>query len=143
MQVLKIGKISSVNPAKGTARVTFEDRDGFTSPEFPFIAWEFWMPEVADQVLVGHLKDGASAVILGPVWSNAHRPREGRAGIFRKELDHTPGRAAVEYDEKTGQLLIRADRISVEVKGGGGQTVKKDLLSIFQEIEALLQAARE
>ena len=72
---LRIGAISSVNLTKGTARVLYDDRDGSVTPEFPFIAWEFWMPEIGQQVLVGHLANGsAHGVIIGPVWNDKHRP---------------------------------------------------------------------
>ena len=39
IQVLRVGKISSINYPNGTARVTYEDRDGATTGELPFIAW--------------------------------------------------------------------------------------------------------
>lgn len=37
-QYLRIGKISSFNYPKGTARVTYEDKDGSTTAEFPFLS---------------------------------------------------------------------------------------------------------
>ena len=55
---LRIGKISSFNYPKGTARITYEDRNSSTTVEMPFIAWEYFMPEVGDQVLVAHLSNG-------------------------------------------------------------------------------------
>ena len=57
-QYLRIGKISSFNFPKGTARVTYEDKDGSTTAEFPFLSWQYMMPEVGDQVLVAHLSNG-------------------------------------------------------------------------------------
>lgn len=48
IQVLRVGKISSINYHNSTARVIYEDRDGATTGELPFLAWEYWMPRVAD-----------------------------------------------------------------------------------------------
>ena len=41
-QLLRIGRISSYNFPDGTARVTYDDKDGSTTPEIPFLAWEHW-----------------------------------------------------------------------------------------------------
>jgi len=119
MQVLRIGKISSVNHAKGTARVTYEDRDGSTTVELPFLAWEYWMPKVADRVLVGHLSNGTtSAVILGPIWSDANRPIEGKAGVYRKEYENTQGEAYERYDASDKSLTIKAGGCTIVLKNG-------------------------
>lgn len=78
-QLLRIGRISSYNFPDGTARVTYDDKDGSTTPEIPFLAWEHWRPKIGDQVLVGHLSNGTSrAIILGPFWYEGHRPHGGR-----------------------------------------------------------------
>ena len=101
---LRIGKISSFNYPKGTARITYEDRNSSTTVEMPFIAWEYFMPEVGDQVLVAHLSNGTcAAFILGPVWHNGHRPVEGWEGLYRKEYFKKAGRAYERYDEKEGE----------------------------------------
>lgn len=49
-QLLRIGRISSYNFPDGTARVTYDDKDGSTTPEIPFLAWEHWRPKIGDQV---------------------------------------------------------------------------------------------
>lgn len=98
---LRIGKISSFNYPNGTARVTYEDKDQSTTTEMPFIAYEYWMPKVGDQVLVAHLSTGTSAaVILGPVWHDGMRPDEGFEGLYKKEYANRPGTAGERYDAK-------------------------------------------
>lgn len=100
--VLRIGKISSINYKNGTARVTYPDRGGDTTPEIPFLAFEYWMPKEEDQVLVAHLPNGpAAAVILGPFWYNGNRPPEGFQGLYRKEYSREPGKAGERYDAST------------------------------------------
>ena len=44
--ILRIGKISSINYPEGTARISYEDKDGSTTSELPFLAWEYWMPKI-------------------------------------------------------------------------------------------------
>ena len=99
MDVLRIGKISSINYEKGTARVTYPDRGGDTTPEIPFPSWFYWMPKVDDQVLVAHLPNGpAAAVILCPFWHDGNRPTEGFEGLFRREFSEQLGQATERYD---------------------------------------------
>ena len=101
-QLLRIGKISSINYKNGTARVTYEDKDGETTAEFSFliIGHEYyWNPTVGDQVLVAHISNGTCAgVILGEVWHNGHRPTEGFEGLFRREFSEELGQATERYD---------------------------------------------
>ncbi len=102
MDVLRIGKISSINYAKGTARVTYPDRGDDTTPEIPFPSWFYWMPKVDDQVLVAHLPNGpAAAVILCPFWYDGNRPTEGFEGLYKQEYAREPGLAGERYDAGT------------------------------------------
>ncbi len=118
-QLLRVGRISSFNYPDGTARVTYGDKDGETTPELPFLAWEYWMPKIGDQVLVGHLSNGTSrAVILGPIWYEGHRPYNGREGLYRQEYTNTIGGDAAEYDGKTAALTIKAGGCTIVLKDG-------------------------
>ena len=131
MDALRIGKISSVNYPNGTARVTYPDRDNDTTPEIPFLAWEYWMPKIGETVLVAHLPNGpAAAVILGPLWHNGHRPTEGFEGLYRKEYANEPGLAGERYDAAngdynqsvTGTMLVSAtESWTVQIHDGAMQ----------------------
>lgn len=143
IQVLRIGKISSINYPNGTAKVTYEDRDRAVTGELPFIAWEYWMPRIADTVLVGHLSNGtASAVILGPFWHQNHRPAEGAADLYRKEYHTESGRAYEKYDGSlyskiiSGGGRIQIGGCTITLSGGavhidapGGVTVNGDVVA--------------
>ena len=77
--ILRIGKISSINYPEGTARISYEDKDSSTTSELPFLAWEYWMPKIGDQVLVGHLSNGSCAgVIIGHLLAGSRRATPGR-----------------------------------------------------------------
>lgn len=137
IQVLRVGKISSINYQNGTARVTYEDRDGATTGELPFIAWEYWMPRIADTVLVGHLTNGTtSAIILGPFWHQNHRPAEGAAGLYRKEYGTSDGQAYERYDATTDKGVLKLGGCTIEIGGGkisinapGGISINGDVVA--------------
>ncbi len=129
----RIGKISSIDYPKGTARITYEDKSDSTTAMFSFLAWQYWMPKEGDQVLVGHLSNGScSAVILGPVWHDGHRPPEGFEGLYRKDYNRKYGLAFERYDAKgqayseevTGTMTIKpTDTWTLKV---GGCTITVD-----------------
>jgi len=98
---LRIGKISSFDYPKGTAKITYEDKNDSTTAFFSFLAWQYWMPKVGDQVIVAHLSNGTcAATILGPVWHDGHRPPEGYEGLYRKDYSNEFWQAYERYDAK-------------------------------------------
>ena len=132
-QVLRTGIVSSINRDAGTARVTYEDRDGSTSGELPFLAWMFWMPSIGDAVLVGHLSSGAGdAVIIGPIWNEAHTPEDFSDDEFHQELGAKPGEAWISYWNEI--LTIHAKNILFDDPGEENTVTVKQLL---QEIDDL------
>lgn len=140
IQVLRIGKVSSINYQDGTARVTYEDRGGSTTSEMPFLAWEYWMPRVSDQVLVGHLSNGStSAVILGPVWNVSNRPFAYGEGMFRKELSTTKNKAVISHDDKDGTARIRAEHIVFEAYKDGNPLSILDILNAISKLGNLAE----
>lgn len=117
--LVRIGKLSSINYEKGTARITYEDKGGSTTAEFSFLAWEYWMPKIGEQVLVAHRSSGtSSAVILGPVWHDGRRPIEGAEGIYRKEYESEQGVAYERYSTKEKSLTIVAGGCTFKMEGG-------------------------
>lgn len=123
-QYLCIGKVSSINYPNGTARVTYEDKDKSTTAEFSFLAWEYWMPKVGDQVVVAHLSNGrTSAAVLGPVWHNDRRPIEGFEGLYRKEYNHKQGLAFERYDAKE-EAFSQDVTGTTEIKASESWTLK-------------------
>lgn len=136
-QVLRIGKVSSINYANGTARVTYEDRGGNTTGELPFLAWAYWMPKIEDRVLVGALSNGStSAVILGPVWHEGHRPAAHGAGRYHQEMGHVAGEAFDDYSEDTGTRQISAKHIKFVATDDGVEITLAVLIRRIQQLEA-------
>ncbi len=122
--LLRIGKISSFDYPKGTAKVTYEDKDDSTTAMFSLLAWEYWMPKEGDQVIVAHLSSGSSsAVILGPVWHDDFRPPEGFEGLYRKEYSNELGTAYERYDANA-QAYSQEVTGTVDISATDSWTVK-------------------
>ena len=143
--LLRIGKVSSINYPKGTARVTYEDKSDSTSSEMSFLAWEYWMPRIGDQVLVAHLSNGTCAgVILGPVWHNDYRPMEGFKGLYRRELSTTQGKAVERYDDGGGDYSLSiTGGIEVNASGGITLTTGGSTIQMMPDGNIIIMASQE
>jgi len=118
MDALRIGKISSINYEKGTARVLYPDRDNAVTAELPYLT-DYRSPEIDELVLVCHMpNDPAAGVILGPFWNDNRRPPEGAEGLHREDFDNIPDISFLRYDAKTGTLKIKAPNIEFEGSDG-------------------------
>ena len=117
---IRQGKVSAVNYAAGMVRVVYHEKDDSVTREIPMLSDEYNMPAPGDMVLVLHLSNGTEAgVVLGRPWSGKHKPPEGAAGLYRKDLARTPGEAMIRY--QGGVLTIKAAKVvedgNVEVTG--------------------------
>lgn len=131
MDQFRVGRISSINPKTGMARVTYEDRDDTVTDELPMLSFGFifWMPRIGDPVLVLHMENGLeSGVILGRYYCDENVPPEGKAEFFRQEFERG-GESFLRHDEgqvtelyvKPAGLLVTATEGGVEIdaKNGG------------------------
>ncbi len=121
---IRVGRISSVNYAAGTARVVYKDRDNSVTQEFPLLSnGTYDMPKIDDMVIVAHLSNTPSAgVILGKFWNGANSPVEGTRGVVRKDIDS--GKCIIRYDSETTAVKVACDgtieisgAVSVEING--------------------------
>lgn len=85
--MLRVGRVSSVNGANCTARVTFPDKEGLVSAELPMLqigslsTKGYWVPEVDTQVLCAFLPNPSgkginTGFILGAFYSTENPPPE-------------------------------------------------------------------
>ena len=58
--VVRVGYISAVNHAEGTAQVVYKDRDNSLSPFMPLWSNEWNPPEIDTMVYVIHLQNGGT-----------------------------------------------------------------------------------
>ena len=126
MDILRIGRISSVNYEKGTARIVYNDRNKAVTQELPIVANAYEMPNVDDMVLVAHLPNGSSAAfILGKFWNEKNTPPESGKKLYRKDLDKQVGKCFVRYDGENSGFKLHNDgvieitgNISIDISGG-------------------------
>ena len=120
---IRLGKVSSVDPAAGMVRVVYHEKDSAVTRSIPILSPVFSglysLPEVGDQVLVLHLSNGSEAgVVLGRPWSDKFTPPEGAEGLVRLDMDRKPGAAMLRYDAKAQDLTIHCDG-SLRITAGG------------------------
>lgn len=112
---IRIGKVSSVDSATGMVEVTYEDRDSVTDM-FPYLSLngEYKPPDIGSNVLVAHLSNGSCAgIVVGTYWNESNRPQE-TGKIYRKDISKNPGEAYIRYDEESGELVIKAKKVTLE-----------------------------
>jgi len=112
-RLIRIGRVSSVNAAKGMVSVTYPDLDNSVTGEFPVFSFtdEYKMPSVGAEVLVLHLSNGQSAgIVLGRYWNGSNTPPVSSG--FRKEMGDAFGEAYLQYAD--GVLTIHADKIVLD-----------------------------
>ncbi len=85
--MLRVGRVSSVNGAACTARVTFPDKEKMVSAELPVLqigslgTQGYWVPEVDTQVLCAFLPNPSGkgmnmGFVLGAFYSRENPPPE-------------------------------------------------------------------
>lgn len=110
-EMIRVGYISSVNYAEGTAQVVYKDRDNAVSPFLPLWSNEYNPPEKDTLVYVLHLPNGGTrGMILVPPYTEGNRPVEGKKGIWRKDFGDG---SYMKYDYESKKLEIVADILEV------------------------------
>lgn len=125
--IIRIGKISTINYAAGTASVVYTDRNNEASPSFPFFSMVYEMPKVDDTVVVIMLPNSTTkGFILGVPFSGKKIPVENGQGIFCKEFhDGT----SILYNPKTNNMEISTKKITLK-------SVTADSLTVNGKIKA-------
>ena len=125
---IRIGEVSTVDPKKCTARVVFDDEDGFVSNDLPVIqrntqdVKDYWLPAVGEDVLCLFLPCGEEdGFILGSFYADEIEPP---VSSETKRYIEFPDGAKFEYDWKKSKLSavigntqIEATENSVQVTG--------------------------
>ena len=119
---IRIGKVSSIDPEKCTAQVTFEDRDDIVTRDLHIIVpctlhdRYYYMPDIGERVCV--LLDPESptkGVILGSYYADTRLPPiQDEDKTYVQFKDET----LVEYDRKLHKLTIhvpKAGKTSIEI----------------------------
>lgn len=126
--IIRIGEVSSIDPAKGTARVAFDDEDSMVSYDLPVIQrntlenHDYWMPDIGEDVLCVFLPTGSEdGFILGSFYAEEVSPPANTENIRMVEFaDGTK----VSYNRESHELKatidgteIKANRDTVDITG--------------------------
>lgn len=141
-RLIKIGEVSSVDYAAGTARVAFDDDDSLVSFDLQVLHnntianKDYAMPDVGEDVICLFLPSGTEGFILGSVYAGEITPPETSGA--KRTVEFSDG-TRISYDRETNQLdvqisgtTISANKESVKVNTPvsvditGAQTVKVD-----------------
>lgn len=125
--LIRPGKISSINPEKHTARVTFGEDDNATTAELSIICRnslknkDYDLPDIDEDVLCIFCPGGESdGFIIGSYYADETvRPvsdENTRMVKFSDDTTVTYDRAGHNLDIKIGQTSIHADQSTVSVK---------------------------
>lgn len=117
---IRIGEVSSVDPAKCTARVVFDDEDGYVSNDLPIVqrntqnTKDFWLPAVGEDVVCLFLPCGEEdGFILGSFYADEIEPPTSSG---TKRYTEYPDGTVTEYDWESHELTVNgAKKIKVSV----------------------------
>jgi len=110
--IIRVGKVSSVDGKTGTARVAFPDKDNMVSYDLPVIVHQtlknkdYIMPDVGEQVVCVFLPSSIQqGFIIGSIYSQKDKPAV--SDPDKRRIDFADG-SWVEYDRKEKVLNINA-----------------------------------
>lgn len=135
--IIRIGRVSSIDVNANTARVAFSDKDDLVSGNLmivnrgSMVDKDYWMPDVDEQVIClmqpnasgKGLNDG---FILGSFFSAEDPPQESSADV--RAVKFSDG-TVVKHDRKTGNLTINATG-DISIIAGGAVTIKGAVVKI-------------
>ncbi|MBR1645194.1 MAG: phage baseplate assembly protein V [Selenomonadaceae bacterium] len=122
-QLVREGKVSSINAEKHMVRVVFEDKDGMTSAEMPILTPcaagnKFYaMPDVGDMVVCLFASNSdmtGNGWIIGSRFNDKSKPNANSADVMRMDFNDD---TFVEYNRKSHELKIKcAGKVIIEAE---------------------------
>lgn len=129
--IIRIGRVSSVDVNTNTARVAFSDKDDLVSGNLMIVNRgsmadkDYWIPDIDEQVLCLMMpnKSGQGlneGFILGSFFSTEDEPQERSADVRAVKFgDGT----VIKHDRSTGNLTINATG-NISIVAGGTVTIQ-------------------
>lgn len=117
--IIKIGEVSSVDAAAGTASVVFDDDDSIVVPDLQvihrntFANRDYGMPDIGEDVVCLFLPSGTEeGFILGSVYAGEIEPPADT--IDKRVVEFSDG-ARVAYDRAAHELTVEIDNTVVKL----------------------------
>lgn len=129
--IVRIGRVSSINAAANTAKVVFTDKNELVSGELMIVNRgsmadkDYWLPDIDEQVLCLMLPNNSgqglnAGFILGSFFSAEDAPQENSADVRAVKFgDGT----IVKHDRSTGNLSIKATG-NINIMAAGTVTIQ-------------------
>lgn len=112
--LIRVGKINSVNAAAGTVDILFEDKDNQIISDLPLMASEYDIPKIGQQALCLFLgNDIEQGFCLKTFYSDVHHPPVANEKIYRKQFSDG---TFIEYKKDSSELIIQSSK-PLTVKG--------------------------
>lgn len=136
-KLIRVGTVSSVNPAAGTVRVAFAAQDDMVTYELPVITRgsknnkDYWLPDVDEHVLCLFLPNVSGrgvcdGFVIGTFYSSVDAPVENSGDVHAvKYGDGT----IIKHDRRTGKLTINATG-DIDIIAGGNVTINGQTINL-------------
>ena len=142
--LIRIGEVTSIDQASCTARVTFDDDDGFTSYDLPVLQpntlrnRDYRMPDIGEDAVCVFLPAGTSeGFILGSIYAGEVSPPAESGDVRMVEFDDG---TVVAYDRAVH--VLKADvKGRVEVTATGEVSVTSDEKVVITAPQIILNGA--
>lgn len=123
--VIRIGKVSSIDYEKGMISVYYEDRTAMVTSIMPVLSnSRYKMPKVGESILVAHLSNGTNAaVVLGTIFNDANVPKSSGQNVY--------------YEELSDNTMISSDGTDITLKAVVGSISVSTLINLVKRVEAL------
>ena len=136
---IRVGRVSSVDAADASVRVTFPDRDDMVSAPLKVLmrgcksAKDFWMPAVDDQVLCLFVADSGgkgsgAGYVLGTIYSTVDTPPGGGSRVLNVPDDLVINCGSLKVNAGGGDVMVNGISLVSHVHGGvssGGSNTGK------------------
>lgn len=143
--LIKVGEVSSVDTAKGTARVVFDDEEGMVSNDLQVLQRNtienqgLWLPDVGEDVVCLFVPNGEEdGFILGSFYSDEiEPPKDGatkRYVVFKDEAEFVYDWEAHELTSKIGDTKFKATQDSVEIESADEIKVKAPAITFVGDL---------
>lgn len=110
--LIRIGRVSSIDYEKAYVRITYPDRDDAVSSELPYLSFEYDMPKVGEMVLAVFLSNGIEdGFVIGKYFNEENPTIESGENIYYKDFGEG---SCIKFDKATKTMTIKADNIILD-----------------------------
>lgn len=145
--IIRIGEVSSVDAAKGTARVVFDDFDAVVSYDLQVVCRntfsnrDYVMPDIGEDVLCVFLPTGTEAgFVLGSVYAGEVTPPENT--IDKRTTEFADG-ARFSYDRAAHEFTGAIGEDTAIVSNTETTTIQAQTVHLGDDVGATEKASRD